>query len=180
MNALFSTQKPALHLAHLHPSKPSSIPSSPFLRPHKPTSNNPWKLNANAKGFAPINPPAKESPSGGGKKNKNNNESDEIPQEVFERMTARIFVSVGIPMGLGIGLLYLIGFVKERNLMDLPLWVPFMTTLLTFTASILGIAYGGLSTSLDPNRKGSLLGLEEAREHWEEMWQEETEEEKKE
>ncbi|CAN1267580.1 Uncharacterized protein PAM68-like [Linum perenne] len=90
-------------------------------------------------------------------------------------MTARIFVAVGAPMGLGLGLLSLIGYVKERNIVDVPMWVPFLTTLFTFTVSIMGIAYGGLSTSLDKDRKGSLLGIEEAKMNWGEMWKEEEE-----
>ncbi|CAN0891750.1 Uncharacterized protein PAM68-like [Linum grandiflorum] len=95
-------------------------------------------------------------------------------------MTARIFVAVGVPMGFGLGLLSLIGYVKERNLADLPMWIPFMTTLFTFSVSIMGIAYGGLSTSLDKDKKGSWLGFEEAKENWVEMWKEEEKKEEEE
>lgn len=76
-------------------------------------------------------------------------------------------------MATGLALLHLFGVVKEQNLWDAPLWLPFLTTLITFGASTLGIAYGTLSASWDPKKKGSLLGLEEAQRNWVEMWKEE-------
>ncbi|KAG8492033.1 hypothetical protein CXB51_015764 [Gossypium anomalum] len=39
------------------------------------------------------------------------------------------------------------GYPKERNLWDVPLWLPFLTTFNTFGASTLRIAYGTLSAS---------------------------------
>ncbi|CAN1180693.1 Uncharacterized protein PAM68-like [Linum perenne] len=160
MNALFSSHNLLLQ----------NIPR--IQSPHLPK----WKLNANgSKGFGT-------SKSQQPKKISNNeliggrvDKDDVIPEQVFERMTARIFVAVGAPMGLGLGLLSLIGYVKERSIVDVPMWVPFLTTLFTFTVSIMGIAYGGLSTSLDKDRKGSLLGIEEAKVNWGEMWKEEEE-----
>ncbi|GMI75547.1 hypothetical protein HRI_001224000 [Hibiscus trionum] len=129
-----------------------------------------WKLQANAKGFSGT-PPATAKDSNN--KNKNNNEDDEIPQVVFDRMIRRILVSVGVPLATGVALLNLFGEAKDRNLWDVPLWLPFLTTLITFGASTLGIAYGTLSSSWDAERKGSLLGLEEAQRNWVEMWKEE-------
>ncbi|KAL1206734.1 hypothetical protein V5N11_027292 [Cardamine amara subsp. amara] len=96
-----------------------------------------------------------------------------IPQEVFEKMMGRIVVSVGTPLGLGVAILKLLEVLKDKNVWDVPLWVPFLTTLVTFGASALGIAYGSLSTNLDPTKAGSLFGLEEAKENWVEMWKEE-------
>ncbi|KAL1059530.1 hypothetical protein V6Z11_1Z031600 [Gossypium hirsutum] len=119
-----------------------------------------WKLQANAKGFSSTPQATK-------------NEDEKIPQVVFERMIARILVSVGVPMATGLALLHLFGVAKEQNLWDAPLWLPFLTTLITFGASTLGIAYGTLSASWDPKKKGSLLGLEEAQRNWVEMWKEE-------
>lgn len=96
-----------------------------------------------------------------------------IPQEVFERMMGRIVVSVGTPLGLGVAILKLLEVLKDKNVWDVPLWVPFLTTLVTFGASALGIAYGSLSTNLDPTKTNSRFGLKEAKENWVEMWKEE-------
>lgn len=78
-------------------------------------------------------------------------------------------------MGLGLAFLHLFGELKEHQVWEAPLWLPFTTTFLTFGASALGIAYGTLSTSLDAERKGSVLGLEEVQRNWVEMWKEEDE-----
>ncbi|CAL0303355.1 unnamed protein product [Lupinus luteus] len=135
-----------------------------------------FKPHANAKGFSGrTNSTSLESDVTNKKKtNKGKkNEDDEIPQEVFNKMIVRILVSVLVPMGLGLAILYVLGELKEQHIWDFPMWVPFSTTLLTFGASALGIAYGTLSTSLDVEREGTFLGLNEVQKNWEEMWQEE-------
>ncbi|CAF1898430.1 BnaCnng18230D [Brassica napus] len=114
------------------------------------------RLHASPKGFQPSDP----------------EDDPPIPQEVFERMMGRIVVSVGTPLGLGVAVLKLLDILKDKNVWDVPLWVPFLTTLVTFGASALGIAYGSLSTNLDPTKTNSLFGLEEAKENWVEMWKE--------
>lgn len=125
------------------------------------------RLHASPKGFQP----SKNSEKPG--KSKPDPEDDPpIPQEVFERMMGRIVVSVGTPLGLGVAVLKLLDILKDKNVWDVPLWVPFLTTLVTFGASALGIAYGSLSTNLDPTKTNSLFGLEEAKENWVEMWKE--------
>ncbi|KAE8705295.1 Detected protein of unknown function [Hibiscus syriacus] len=126
--------------------------------------------------FSATPPPVKDNAAE--KSSNNNSEDDEIPQVVFERMISRILVSVGVPMATGVALLHLFGEAKDRNLWDVPLWLPFLTTLLTFGASTLGIAYGTLSSSWDSERKDSLLGLEEAQRNWVELWKEENNEQR--
>ncbi|GAU39454.1 hypothetical protein TSUD_290200 [Trifolium subterraneum] len=76
-------------------------------------------------------------------------------------------------MGLGLSFLHLYGELKEREIWDAPLWIPFITTLVTFGASSVGIAYGVLSSSLDAEREGTLLGFQEIEKNWVEMWQQE-------
>lgn len=78
-------------------------------------------------------------------------------------------------MAFGVTLLKIFQAIKEQNLWDVPIWLPFFTTFLTFGASTVGIAYGTLSTSLDPEKKGSLFGWEDAQKNWVEMWKEEDE-----
>lgn len=76
-------------------------------------------------------------------------------------------------MALGLAFLHIFGVIKEQHLWNVPLWLPLLTTFLTFGASTMGIAYGALSTSWDEERKGSILGFEEAQKNWVEMWREE-------
>lgn len=149
-----------------HHSPPLSFLSRTILKskPQDPktliSSNNrircESRLHASPKGFQPSDP----------------EDDPPIPQEVFERMMGRIVVSVGTPLGLGVAVLKLLDILKDKNVWDVPLWVPFFTTLVTFGASALGIAYGSLSTNLDPTKTNSLFGLEEAKENWVEMWKE--------
>ncbi|CAO2838746.1 unnamed protein product [Amaranthus hypochondriacus] len=141
---------------------------------HLPFSTTSWKLQAETKGFG-----------GGGSKpsqKKNNDrpsqeqeeeDDDKIPEVVFDRMIRRIVVSVGLPMAIGVVLLKLFDLLKEKQVWDVPLWVSFVTTFVFFGSSVLGVAYGSLSTSWDADNKGSLLGFEQAKENWDEMWKEE-------
>ncbi|KAG6525639.1 uncharacterized protein PAM68-like [Zingiber officinale] len=106
---------------------------------------------------------------------KGSSEDDEIPQVVLDRMLRRILISVGGPMASGFVLLYLEGLVKKGGLWEVPAWLPFLTILLSFGTSAMGIAYGTLSSSWDPEREGSLLGWEQAQKNWPELWKEENE-----
>lgn len=82
---------------------------------------------------------------------------------------------VGVPLVIGFTVLLSINALKEQGLWDAPKWVPFVTTFVTFGTSTLGIAYGSLSTSLDADEKGSVLGFEQVGKNWEEMWEEDDE-----
>ncbi|XP_050224258.1 uncharacterized protein PAM68-like [Mercurialis annua] len=159
--------------------------SSTSLNQNNINSSIKCQLNTNAgKGFTSRKPPqnAKENTqldiktTATNSKDRKKNEDDEIPQEVVYRIIKRILISVGGPMALGLASLKFFGYVKEEGIWDVPIGVVFGTLFLTFGASALGIAYGALSSSLDANREGSLLGLEEIQENWVEMWKEENEE----
>ncbi|KEH26295.1 hypothetical protein MtrunA17_Chr6g0469701 [Medicago truncatula] len=134
------------------------------------------KPQASAKGFSNTRPPStnKAKDDVPIKKNPNNkNDDDDIPKEVMYRIIGRILFSTLVPMALGLSFLHLYGELKDRHIFNAPLWMPFVTTLVFFGASGLGIAYGVLSTSLDAEREGSLLGFEEVEKNWDEMWQQE-------
>ncbi|KAI3957773.1 hypothetical protein MKX01_007604 [Papaver californicum] len=139
------------------------------------------KLQAKAKGFGikgtlPEKNLQEEDDDGKlSTRSKKEDDNDKIADEVWGRMIVRILAYVGIPMASGIALLIIFGFLKENHIWDVPLWLPFVTTLIGFGTSALGIAYGTLSTSLDPNKKGSLLGWEEVQQNWPELWKEDIE-----
>ncbi|CAH2070205.1 unnamed protein product [Thlaspi arvense] len=141
---------------------------NPKTRIPNNTRRHESRLQASPKGFQ-----SSKSTEKPGRPDPDPEDDPPIPQEVFERMMGRIVVSVGTPLGLGVAILKLLEFLKDKNVWDVPLWVPFLTTLVTFGASALGIAYGSLSTNLDPTKTNSVFGLEEAKENWVEMWKEE-------
>ncbi|BFG23405.1 hypothetical protein CerSpe_096790 [Prunus speciosa] len=176
MKTLVFSSQPSLYLASkCSPWNPKSLTFNPTTLQNQKHNKRTYKMHANAKGFG--SPPAstKEKPTS---QNSNKNDQDgdeEIPQAVFERMLVRIVASVGLPMAMGFAFLNVFEVIKEKHLWDVPLWLPFLTTLLTFGSSTLGIAYGALSTSWDAEKKGSILGFEEAQSNWVEMWSEEDE-----
>ncbi|KAJ6367975.1 hypothetical protein OIU78_000533 [Salix suchowensis] len=126
---------------------PSIIPTS-----IQKTLNNPpstWKAQANAKGFGSTPPSVQETSI---KKTSSDADDEKIPEEVMYRIIKRVLASVGAPMALS-----------------------FASMQLILGASVCGIAYGALSTSMDPNEKGSFLGFEQIQKNWVEMWREEDE-----
>ncbi|XP_073129752.1 uncharacterized protein PAM68-like [Henckelia pumila] len=147
-----------------------------------------WRVHGGAKGFtgqsAPDTrqPKKKESPSRKGNTNRNDESSryyeevdEKIPEIVWKRMISRILTYVGVPLLTGFSLLQAFSIIKQQKLWDVPIWLPYLTTLITFGASAVGIAFGSLSTSLDPDEEGSILGLEQFEKNWTEMWKEEDE-----
>jgi hypothetical protein len=106
-------------------------------------------------------------------------DDDELPQPVFDRILRRIMFMVGVPMASGVGLLNLYGALERGRGVAVPSWLPLLTILVAFGTSALGIAFGTLSASWDPEKEGSLLGLEEARANWPVLWEEEIEKAKK-
>ncbi|TKY74087.1 PAM68 protein [Spatholobus suberectus] len=95
-----------------------------------------------------------------------NNDDDELLKAVIYKLIGKISFFVGVPMGLGLAFFHLFRELKEKQVWDAPLWMPFLTTLLTFRASTVGIAYEALSTSLDAKREGSFLRLEQVQKNW--------------
>lgn len=172
MKTLAFAEHPLTHIA-----SPSPLnPTTPKLR------NRIWSVHAKAKGF--DRPPANSQKEKNARiepirkmsDEKNEYKDDEkIPEVVFERMIGRILFYVGAPLATGIVLLRVFDVLKEQHVWDVPLWFAFLTTFITFGASALGIAYGTLSTSWDAEKKGSLLGFEEAQKNWTDIWREEEE-----
>ncbi|VVB15745.1 unnamed protein product [Arabis nemorensis] len=150
------------------PAQPPSVLRKSYMKLLRSNGLCETRLHASPKGFQSSRSSEKPDRSG-----PDPEDDPPIPQEVFERMMGRIVVSVGTPLGLGVAILKLFDVLKDRNVWDVPLWVPFLTTLVTFGASALGIAYGSLSTNLDPTKTNSVFGLDEVKENWVEMWKEE-------
>ena len=118
------------------------------------------------------------SSSGNSSSSEVDGDDDELPQPVFDRILRRIAFTVGLPMASGVALLNVYDALKRGQGVVLPSWVPLLTILVAFGTSALGIAYGTLSASWDPDKEGSLLGIDEAQANWPVLWQEEIQKEK--
>ncbi|RCV44067.1 hypothetical protein SEVIR_9G349200v4 [Setaria viridis] len=114
----------------------------------------------------------------GEKQDGGDDDDEELPQPVFDRILRRIMFAVGVPMASGVALLNAYDALKRGQGVEVPTWVPLLTILVAFGTSALGIAYGTLSASWDPDKEGSLLGIDEARANWPVLWKEEIEKEK--
>ncbi|XAR53613.1 hypothetical protein NMG60_11022232 [Bertholletia excelsa] len=179
MKALICAESPPIHTTSLSSWKARS----------RALQRRNWEVQAQAKGFsgaaariqkekvAHLETVSINKERVSGKTNGTNAGADDgdekIPNVVFERMIGRILFHVGAPLATGVAFLKVFDLMKEKQLWEVPLWLPFFTTFLTFGASALGIAFGTLSTSWDPEKKGSLLGFEEAQRNWVEIWKEE-------
>ncbi|KVI07123.1 uncharacterized protein PAM68-like [Cynara cardunculus var. scolymus] len=149
----------------------TTLPKIPTKNPSYIATKT-WKIHAKAKGFKGANLEKQKLMMKEEKKKMKEDADDKIPDVVMERMIVRILFNVGVPLVTGLALLQIFSVIKEQNLWQVPRWLPFLTTFITFGASTLGIAYGTLSTSWDEDNKGSLLGLEEAKKNWVQMWDE--------
>ncbi|KAI3508333.1 hypothetical protein L1887_23339 [Cichorium endivia] len=173
MKTLFSVE-----VIQIHPyitTSPSFHRQPKISTPNKNSSQIPtksWKINAKAKGFNGETAQKQKLIAKEENKKKKEDADDKIEDVVMERIITRILFNVGIPLVTGLGLLQVFSVIKENNLWQIPRWLPFLTTFITFGASTLGIVYGTLSTSWDADKKGSILGFEEARKNWENMWEE--------
>jgi hypothetical protein len=94
-----------------------------------------------------------------------------VPEVVTNRMLRRIGFTVGIPFAVGIAVFPLFYYLKVIQKLDVPEWLPLLTSMVTFGSAGAGITYGVLSTSWDPLREGSILGWKEAQLNWPAFWQ---------
>lgn len=102
-------------------------------------------------------------------------DDDEIPQPVFDRMLQRISISVGVPIGSGMTLIYVLDKLSKEKVWEAPAWLPFFIVLVSFGSGALAMAYGTLSTSWDPDTEGSFFGFEQIEKNWPVLWKEEIE-----
>lgn len=182
MKTLIALEHPFLYIP-----KPIPCTQRISLLPHETAKNPNFNRRARrlqraeaAKGFGEARAPPSAMKS---KPKAVNNESDDeedekVPEDVWNRITKRILFYVGAPMVTGLGLVHILGTVKEQGIWDVPNWVPILTIFVFLSASTLGVGYGALSASWVSGREGSALGFEEAQRNWSEMWREEDDQNK--
>lgn len=87
--------------------------------------------------------------------------SDTVPEQITNRMLKRIALFSGGPIVLGMLLFPLFYYIKKVQGIDLPVWAVYIVQTGVFGGGLLGISYGIISASWDPQREGSLLGWNE-------------------
>ncbi|KAG2442040.1 hypothetical protein HYH02_009832 [Chlamydomonas schloesseri] len=85
----------------------------------------------------------------------------ETPQVVVDRMFRRILVFTGVPVFTGMALFPLFYYLRVVMDIEYPLWIVYVSQVLTFGGGLFGITYGALSASWDPTREGSAMGWSE-------------------
>ncbi|MGQ9837196.1 MAG: PAM68 family protein [Cyanobacteriota bacterium] len=85
-----------------------------------------------------------------------------IPPEVSRRMVRRILIFSGIPSGIGLSSFFVNYYLLVNHVVALPSYFTLIESLSFFGLGFLGISYGVLSASWDPE-PGSLLGVGEFR-----------------
>jgi len=83
-----------------------------------------------------------------------------IPEAVANRMARRIAIATGIPTFLGMGVFVGSYLLVSRQILDIPPGVTLATSGGCFLLGLVGLSYGVLSASWEP-QPGSLLGGEQ-------------------
>ncbi|MBD0336318.1 MAG: PAM68 family protein [Cyanobacteria bacterium Co-bin13] len=84
-----------------------------------------------------------------------------IPEVVSRRMLRRMVIFSGVPTFLGVGVFFLSYFLLVNQVLDLPKYAVFLTTLGCFGLGVVGLSYGALSASWDEDRLGGWFGASE-------------------
>ena len=82
-----------------------------------------------------------------------------IPKDVANRMARRVAIATGLPSLMGMGVFigsYVLG---SRGILDIPPGITLVTSGLFFLLGLVGLSYGVLSASWEP-QPGTLLGIE--------------------
>lgn len=87
--------------------------------------------------------------------------NDTVPEQITNRMLKRIALFSGGPIVFGMLLFPLFYYIKKVQDVDLPVWAVYIVQTGVFGGGLLGISYGIISASWDPQREGSLLGWNE-------------------
>ncbi len=109
----------------------------------------------NSLGFETTNhvPTLKKSTS-----KKKTTKSSGIPKYVANRMARRIIITTGLPTLSGMGVFIGSYYVISRDIAEISPTITLVTSAMCFFVGLLGLSYGILSASWDP-QPGSILGL---------------------
>ncbi|KAI3434879.1 hypothetical protein D9Q98_002933 [Chlorella vulgaris] len=140
----------------------AAAPAAADKQPAEATSVSSTTANPSSSSSSPSSPP-RLGGDGGGRRGGTveYGNSDAVPEVVTNRMLKRVILFSGTPVFGGILLFPLFYWLKVKQGVDLPQWLAYASSSLTFGGGLLGISYGIMSASWDPRREGSLLGWTE-------------------
>jgi hypothetical protein len=90
-----------------------------------------------------------------------NDRSSGIPEVVSQRMGRRMAFFSGVPSFLGMATFVVSYYLVSQQHYDLPNSAVLLVSLGFFGLGVVGLSYGILSASWDPEQAGSLLGTEQ-------------------
>lgn len=90
-----------------------------------------------------------------------NDRSSGIPEVVSQRMGRRMAVFSGVPSFLGMATFVVSYYLVSQQHYELPNSAVLLVSLGFFGLGVVGLSYGLLSASWDPEQVGSLLGTEQ-------------------
>ncbi len=105
-----------------------------------------------------------------------------IPKAVSDRMVRRVIWLAGVPSALGISAFIANYYLLVNKILILPTWVTLVETLALFGFGFVGISYGVLSASWEPEQVGSWFGWQEFWVNWgilTQQWREQKQEKRK-
>ena len=82
-----------------------------------------------------------------------------IPIDVATRMARRVAIATGLPSLMGMGVFVGSYVLVSRGILDIPPGITLVTSGLFFLLGLVGLSYGVLSASWEP-QPGTLLGIE--------------------
>ena len=85
--------------------------------------------------------------------------SQPIPKDVANRMARRVAIATGLPSLMGMGVFVGSYLLVSRGILDIPPGITLVTSGLFFLLGLVGLSYGVLSASWEP-QAGTLLGIE--------------------
>ncbi len=105
--------------------------------------------------------PAKQKPKSTSRNSRQDANLSAIPDVVSKRMGLRMAVFCGIPSVLGMSSFFVFYWLKIKEIVDLPPYVPFAVSFSCLGLGVLGLSYGLFSASWDEDRPGSAWGIDE-------------------
>lgn len=92
-----------------------------------------------------------------------------IPREVNSRILSRILLFSGLPFAIALLILPIAAYLIKQGA-PLPNVAVLLVNLLFFGLSVVGVTYGLLSASWDPERRGSFWGVGEFKLNGQRLW----------
>lgn len=127
-------------------------------RNHK---KNPPKSTSKTSSTKSPKSQAKPKLKGTSRKTRRDSNLTAIPDVVSKRMGRRMAVFCGIPSALGMSSLFVVYWLKIKEVIELPPYVALAVSFGFLGLGVLGLSYGLFSACWDEDRVGTLMGVEE-------------------